>query len=43
VAFRIRVGVPEMEAYWNDISTRKLPANKNVVNCAAVHYTSPSP
>jgi len=24
MAFRIRMGVPEMEAYWNDISTRKL-------------------
>jgi len=24
VAFRIRMGVPEMEAYWHDISTRKL-------------------
>jgi len=24
VAFRIRMGVPEMEAYWDDISTRKL-------------------
>jgi hypothetical protein len=24
VAFRIRMGVPEMEAYWNDLSTRKL-------------------
>jgi hypothetical protein len=24
VAFRIRMGVPEMEAYWNDISNRKL-------------------
>ena len=24
MAFRIRMGVPEMEAYWNDITTRKL-------------------
>lgn len=24
MAFRIRMGVPEMEAYWNDISNRKL-------------------
>lgn len=24
MAFRIRMGVPEMEAFWNDISTRKL-------------------
>jgi hypothetical protein len=24
VAFRIRMGVPEMEAYWNDLSTRKF-------------------
>jgi len=24
VAFRIRMGVPEMEAYWNDLSIRKL-------------------
>ena len=24
MAFRIRMGVPEMEAYWNDLSTRKL-------------------
>lgn len=24
MAFRIRMGVPEMEAYWHDISTRKL-------------------
>lgn len=24
MAFRIRMGVPEMEAYWNDILTRKL-------------------
>ena len=24
MAFRIRMGVPEMEALWNDLSTRKL-------------------
>jgi hypothetical protein len=24
MAFRIRMGVPEMEAVWNDLSTRKL-------------------
>ena len=24
MAFRVRMGVPEMEAYWNDISIRKL-------------------
>ena len=24
MAFRIRMGVPGMEAYWNDISTREL-------------------
>lgn len=24
MAFRIRMGVPEMEAYWNDLSARKL-------------------
>ena len=24
MAFRIRMGVPEMEAYWNDLSSRKL-------------------
>lgn len=24
MAFRIRMGVPEMEAYWNDLSTRKF-------------------
>jgi hypothetical protein len=23
MAFRIRMGVPEMEAFWNDLSTRK--------------------
>lgn len=23
MAFKIRVGVPEMEAFWNDLSTRK--------------------
>jgi hypothetical protein len=23
MAFRIRMGVPEMEAFWNDVSTRK--------------------
>ena len=22
--FRIRLGVPEMEAYWNDLTVRKL-------------------
>jgi len=27
VAFRIRMGVPEMEAYWNNLSTRKLADN----------------
>ena len=24
MAFRIRMGVPEMEAFWNDVSARKL-------------------
>jgi hypothetical protein len=24
MAFKIRMGLPEMEAFWNDISTRKL-------------------
>ncbi len=24
MAFRIRMGVPEMEAHWNDLSVRKL-------------------
>ena len=24
MAFRIRMGVPEMAAYWNDLATRKL-------------------
>lgn len=24
MAFRIRMGVPEMEAYWNDLSRRRL-------------------
>lgn len=27
MAFRIRMGVPEMEAYWNNLSTRKLADN----------------
>ncbi len=26
MSFRIRMGVPEMEALWNDLSTRKLEA-----------------
>ena len=24
MAFNIRMGLPEMEAFWNDLSTRKL-------------------
>jgi hypothetical protein len=29
MAFNIRMGVPEMEAFWNDISSRKLQGNLN--------------
>ena len=30
MTFRIRMGVPEMEAYWNDVSTRKLTGKLDV-------------
>jgi hypothetical protein len=26
MAFNIRMGVPEMEAFWSDLSSRKLPS-----------------